>query len=53
MTKEQVQEVVNYLNEQLAEADQKWKDKVDRAQIVGYLEGSIQHAILLLGGEVK
>lgn len=53
MTKEQAQEVVNYLNKKLAEADQKWKDKADRAHIIGFLEGSIAHAIVLLGGEIK
>ena len=53
MSKKQLQEVVNYLNEQLAAADQKWKDGVEKSQIVGYLEGSIQNAILQLGGEIK
>jgi len=53
MTKEQVQEVINYLNRQLAEADEKWRTpSIDREQIVEFLEGSIKTAIIDLGGEI-
>ena len=53
MTKAQVQEVIDYLNKQLAEAGEKWNTpSIDRAQIVGFLEGSIEVAIIKLGGEV-
>ena len=53
MTKKQIAEVVEYLNQQLANANQKWNDGVDRSHIVGYLEGSIHQAILNLGGTIK
>jgi len=54
MKEKQIAEVVEYLNTQLANADMKWNDPaVDRSHIVGFLEGSIQHAIILLGGEIN
>ena len=53
MTKAQVQEVIDYLNKQLAAADEKWNNpEVDRSHIVGFLEGSIKSAIINLGGQV-
>jgi len=41
MNKKEKQFIINYLQKKLDESEKMWDEKVSRAQIVGFLQGSI------------
>ncbi len=41
MNKKEKQFIINYLQKKLDESEKMWNEKVSRAQIVGFLQGSI------------
>ena len=45
MDKKMEKFIINYLQKNLAESEKMWDDKTPRAQIVGFLQGTIKSLI--------
>ena len=45
MTKKEEQATIDYLKVHLAESERMWKERLPRAQIVGYLQATLESVI--------
>ncbi len=50
MDKKMEKFIINYLQKNLDESEKMWEDNTSRAQIVGYLQGTIKSLINTLEG---
>ena len=53
MSKQEIEAVIEALKTGLASSEQQWDNKIPHAQIVGYLQGTIEVAISHLEGKIK